>query len=154
MDKNKTIDNLYGLFNNPFILTPLVVEFYKNLTPQPKDILLAYLILPFVLYHESRDDLQRADVRRTLIIFKRENNRIYGLQDRLIEYKSLTNLCIQNAIDTGLIEINENLSVVVKKENSCDPSLQLSFNASTNLAKMLSKHEIVTIYRLTGIKRI
>lgn len=46
---SKFIENISILQNNTFILTPLLVAFYKNLKPTDKNILLAYFVLPLVL---------------------------------------------------------------------------------------------------------
>jgi len=64
---NNQIQNIYNLYNNPFILTPLLIEFYKNYDSRPNSLLLADLIFPFVLYAESRDSLQTKTTKRTLI---------------------------------------------------------------------------------------
>lgn len=151
---SKAIDNIYKLYNNPFILTPLVVEFYSNFQSRDKDILLSNLVLPIALFESSKLALQRADNRRTLITFRRDNQRMYGLQARVQEYKEITRLCVQCALDNKLIEISDTLSVSVKNKIDCDQSLKSASVASGNLAKMLNKYDIVSAYRLLGIKKL
>jgi hypothetical protein len=47
---SKIVENLNILYNNPFILTPIIVKFYENYEgKQSRDMLLSYLILPLVL---------------------------------------------------------------------------------------------------------
>lgn len=48
---SKFIENISILQNNTFILTPLLVSFYKNLKPTDKNIL-AYFVFPLVLNNE------------------------------------------------------------------------------------------------------
>ena len=85
---NKFIDSVYKIHNNPFIFTPLIVAFYEQLEKKPKNILLAYLVLPLVLNERSKQTLQ--NVRKTSSIHtfidssdksKREN--VFGLPERI-----------------------------------------------------------------------
>lgn len=151
----KALNSIYRLYNNPFILTPIIVEFYSNNISKEKDILLSNLILPIVLFEESRDALQVANSQRSLITFRRKNNnRIFGLQERVSEYKYLTTVCLQHAIANKFIEVTKELSVKVKNKIECDSSLVKSYKASSNLAKMFNNYDIVSIYRLLGIKKL
>ena len=52
---SKFVENISTLQNNIFILTPLLVSFYKNLKPMDKNILLAYFVFPLVLNNEFID---------------------------------------------------------------------------------------------------
>ena len=56
---SKFLENISTLQNNTFILTPLLVSFYKNLKPPDKNILLAYFVLPLVLNNEFLDKIQK-----------------------------------------------------------------------------------------------
>jgi hypothetical protein len=151
---NNQIQNIYNLYNNPFILTPLLIEFYKNYDSRPNSLLLADLIFPFVLYAESRDSLQTKTTKRTLITFRKENDRLFGLHERVNQYKILTKLCLQYSVDNKFIEINKELSVIINKVPTCDTSLFYSSKAAGNLAIMLKRHDIIAVFRLLGIKRI
>ena len=46
---SKLIENISTLQSNIFILTPILVSFYRNLQPKDKNILLAYFVFPLVL---------------------------------------------------------------------------------------------------------
>ena len=50
---SKYADSVYKINNNIFVFTPLFVAFYKNLKPNPKNLLLSYLVLPLVLHKTS-----------------------------------------------------------------------------------------------------
>lgn len=52
---SKYVNSVYKLNNNIFVLAPLFVSFYKNLKPNPKNLLLSYLVLPLVLYKTSQE---------------------------------------------------------------------------------------------------
>ncbi len=43
---SKLIENISTLQSNIFILTPILISFYRNLQPKDKNILLAYFVFP------------------------------------------------------------------------------------------------------------
>jgi len=162
---NKYIDSIYRVNNNTFALTPLIVEFYKKLEQTNKNVLLSYLVLPLVLNKKSKEALLTVNTRSSIYSFvsnKQKNKddiknveNIFGLPSRINEYKELTNSCLQYAIDSNWISINTNLSVnviVTSKVSSAD--LKESQKAASNLHKIFKDLDIVTIYRLLGIKKL
>lgn len=152
---SRLVDNISKIHNNPFVLTPLIIGFYNNTEPRPNDILLAYLILPLVLHEESKHSLAYAKVTSSTQSFKRKKENLYGLAGRVESYKDLTNKCIQYAIDNKYIKINKNLSVeVIKKEITTIGSLEKSLRASSNLHKVFRDLDVVSIYRLLGVKEL
>ena len=58
---SKYVNSVYKLNNNIFVLAPLFVSFYKNLKPNPKNLLLSYLVLPLVLYKTSQEKIKNSD---------------------------------------------------------------------------------------------
>ncbi len=160
MKMNKFIDSIYRIHNNPFVLTTLIVAFYEKLEKKPKNILLAYLVLPLVLNERSKQTLQTAKITSSIHSFidsknkeKREN--VFGLPERIKNYQELTNQCIQHAIDNQWLKINEDLSVefLTKNENKVE-NLSQSYRASLNLHKIFKDLDVVTIYRLLGVKEL
>jgi tRNA U34 5-carboxymethylaminomethyl modifying GTPase MnmE/TrmE len=157
---NKFIDNVYKIHNNPFVLTPLIVSFYEKLEQKPKNILLAYLILPLVLNERSKQTLQNVNKNSSIHSFmdskdkaKREN--VFGLPERIQNYIEITNQCIQYAIDNQYIKIKEDLSIeFLRKVNNKVENLNQSFKASSNLHKIFRDLDVVTIYRLLGVKEL
>jgi len=154
---SKTVDSFYTLYNNPFFLSGIVVEFYKHYTTsQRNDILLSYLVLPLTLYEYSKAGLQRANKQRSIRTFVKEPERLFGLSERLSEYERTTNMILQFAIDQRYLTINESLSVSVHPDNipSLNPSIKAHITAAANLAKMLNGVEVVSVYRQFGIKKL
>lgn len=157
---NKFIDSVYKIHNNPFVLTPLIVTFYEQLEKKPNNILLAYLVLPMVLNERSKLTLQTARTTSSIHTFidssdksKREN--VFGLPKRIQNYKETTNQCIQYAIDNQWISIREDLSIeFLKKVDNKIKNLNQSFKASSNLHKIFRDLDVVTIYRLLGVKEL
>jgi len=157
---SKYIESVYKIYNNPFVFTPLIVAFYEKIKQKPKNILLAYLILPIVLNERSKQTLQVARSTSSIHTFidskdksKREN--VFGLPERIKNYKEITNQCIQHAIDNQCIKVNEDLSIeFLKKIDNKVENLNRSFKASSNLHKILRDLDVVTIYRLLGVKEL
>lgn len=154
---SKTVDSLYTLYNNPFLLSGIVVEFYKHYTSSQKnDILLSYLVLPLTLYECSKAGLRRANRQRSIRTFVKEPERLFGLSERLTEYKKTTNMAMQFAVDQSYLTIDESLSVSVDPVNmpSLNPGLKANLTAAANLAKMLNGVDVVSVYRQFGIKKL
>lgn len=160
------VDRIYQIHNNPFVLTPLFAEFFRHIQPKPKNILLAYLVLPLVLHEDSKQWLVSAKTTSSIHTFsnKKCNDKVkicnrkenlFGLQERVRLYKDLTNQCLQYAIDNQMIKINENLIVeVLKTENNVVENLKKSLKAASNLHKIFRDLDVVAIYRLLGVKEL
>lgn len=157
---NKFIDNVSKIHNNPFIFTPLIVVFYEKLGKKPKNILLAYLVLSLVLNERSKQTLQNVNSRSSIHSFidskdKAKRQNVFGLPDRIKNYKEITNQCIQHAIDNQWIRVNEDLSIeFLKKVENKVENLNQSFKASSNLHKIFRDLDVVAIYRLLGVKEL
>jgi hypothetical protein len=153
---SKLVNSVYQIHNNPFILAPLIVEFFKHTKPQPNNILLAYLVLPLVLQQDSRESLKGVRIDSTIhSIGKKKKEIFFGLPERVKAYKELTNKSLQYAIDNKLIKINEELAVdVLIKKNTVTNSLKDALKASSNLHKIFKDLDVVAIYRLLGIKEL
>ena len=168
---SKIVENLNILYNNPFILTPIIVKFYENYEgKQSKDMLLSYLILPLVLYEDSKCVLLNKNTKRDLRTFinyrikedlkrnKKEikkNNKLFGLPDRVDEYKEMTNLCLQYAFDSGSLQLQSDLSIkFLEYKYKADNSLVEYLKVAENLALLLKKEKITHIYMRLGIKKI
>lgn len=159
---SKVIQHLNILYNNPFLLTPIIVKFYEKYEgKQDKDMLLSYLILPLVLYEGSKLILKnKKKGLRTFINYTKKNeikknDKLFGLPVRVEDYKELTNLCLQHAFDTGSLQLNRGLSITFLKNNfKVDNSSVEYLKAAENLALLLKKEKITHIYMRLGIKKI
>ena len=101
---SKYVDSVYKFNNNIFVLAPIFVAFYQNLKPNPKNLLLSYLVLPLVLYKTSQEKIKNTNNRSSIFSFldskdKRKRANVYGLPERVQEYKEITNQCILYAIE-------------------------------------------------------
>lgn len=150
---SKFIENISTLQNNTFILTPLLVSFYKNLKPTDKNILLAYFVFPLVLNKEFIGNIKQINSSSNLSRITKNKDIMAGFEERFYFYKEQTNKCLQYAIDCKYIELDKNLTVTII--NDCkilaDSRLEKNINLSSNLYKIFTKNVINTYYAF-GIK--
>lgn len=152
---SKYLDNIETLQNNVFVLTPLLVSFYRNLKKSNNNLLLAYFVFPIVLNKKYLGKLLNLKVNSNMSILTENKNIMAGFEDRFEYYKEITNRCIQYALDCKYIEIDENLSVsVITNEHLyTDPILKDSFKVANQLYKIFTKNVVNTYYTL-GIKSL
>ena len=150
------IESIHTIYNNPFILTPVLLTFYKNYVGQKNDLLLAYLIFPIVLEQEHVQKIKQINSKTSLSRFTKDEAFISGFYDRLESYRSITNLCLQYAIDSNYIQVNKNLSVKVITDDVLfiDPLLKDAHELSNKLFKVFKKINVVNIYQAFGIKEL
>jgi hypothetical protein len=155
---SNAIQSLSVLHNNPFILAPLFSSFYDLLGGKPQSILLSYFILPIVLYPSSQRFLLNANSKSSVMTMAGKSNkrdRLYGLDERIIEYHELTNISFQYAIDMDVIRIKENLSIeVVSPWHSNALFLPDHLKAAKRLGILFRPFDVPTIYRMLGVKKI
>lgn len=152
---SKFVENISTLQNNIFILTPLLVSFYKNLKPMDKNILLAFFVFPLVLNNEFIEKIQKITTASNLSRITKDKDIMAGFEERFYFYKEQTNKCLQYAIDCKYIRVDENLAVTVINDSNVltDSRLNKSINLSSQLYKIFTKNVINTYYTF-GIKAL
>jgi hypothetical protein len=84
-----------------------------------------------------------------------KRDRLYGLEERIAEYRELTNISIQHEIDIGMLSIDKNLSASV---NSYRSTKSLGFSdyqkAASRLGYLFAPFDVPTIYRILGVKKL
>ncbi|MCY1520956.1 hypothetical protein D9M68_557510 [compost metagenome] len=147
-------DHLYTLHRTPFALAPVIQSFYHHWEPVEKDILLSYLILPLVTYKPMHAFLNRARRDSSVRTMASDASRLIGLAMRVEEFKPITNaaLLILNAEKS--LEITPELSVrSIQKPRSVNSDKSL-LKYSQKLAMVLSGENVVSIYRMLGLKSL
>lgn len=152
---NNVIEHTYTLYNNPFVLTQIILSFYKGYRGTENDILLSYLVLPLTLHQSSCDNIASSKVTSRIIKLTDNKDSMAGLSERIKEFKNITNLCIQHAVDNKLIEIDENMQVkVIRNLHATNPELQPSIKAANKLKNIFGSWDVVSIYKFIGIKQL
>lgn len=152
---SKFVENISVLQNNTFILTPLLVSFYKNMKPTDKNILLAYFVFPLVLNKEFLNNIQQFNKKSNLNRITSNKNIMAGFEERFDYYKEQTNMCLQYAIDSGYIEVDDNLRVTVIYDDNrfIAPQLIKSNEMASKLYRVFTKDVVNTYYEF-GIKKL
>jgi len=157
---SKYVDSVYKINNNIFVLAPIFVAFYQNLKPNPKNLLLSYLVLPLVLYKTSQEKIKSSNKTSSIFTFldskdKKKRANVYGLPNRVQEYKEITNQCMLYAIENKWLKLNDDLSVVILEEQKDSISgLDDAFKASSKLCNIFQDLDVVSIYRQLGVKEL
>lgn len=152
---SKLIENISTLQNNVFILTPILVSFYKNLQSKEKNILLAYFVFPLVLNTEFLETIISIPKTSRLSRITNDKEIMAGFEERFEYFKDITNRCLQYALECGYIGINDDLSVTVLTDYNLqtDCSLAKSVNLASQLYKIFTRNVINTYYAF-GIYRL
>ncbi|MDM8351007.1 DUF6521 family protein [Pseudomonas sp. sp1636] len=147
-------DHLYTLHRTPFALAPVIQSFYQHWEPVEKDILLSYLILPIVTYKPMHAFLNRARRDSSIRTMASNAERLIGLAMRVEEFKPITNAAMLILTAENSLEITPELSVrSLKKPQSINSDKSL-LKYSQKLAMVLSGENVVSIYRMLGLKSL
>lgn len=145
---SKLIENISTLQSNIFILTPILVSFYRNLQPKDKNILLAYFVFPLVLNSDFLEKITTVSRASRLSRITNDKEIMAGFEERFEYFKNITNHCLQYALECGYIKINDDLSVTVLVDNNLqiDYRLSKSINLASQLHKIFTRNVINTYY--------
>lgn len=145
---SKLIDNISTLRSNVFVLTPILVAFYKNLQPKDKNILLAYFVFPLVLNSDFLDTITTISKASRLSRITNNKEIMAGFEERFEYFKDITNHCLQYALECEYIKINDDLSVSVLADHTLqtDSNLAKSINLASQLHKIFTRNIINTYY--------
>lgn len=147
-------DHLYTLHRTPFALAPVIQSFYQHWEPVEKDVLLSYLILPLVTYKPMHAFLHRARRDSSLRTMASDSERLIGLALRVEEFKPITNASLLILAAEKSLEITSELSVrSLQKPQSVNSDKSL-LKYSQKLAMVLSGENVVSIYRMLGLKSL
>ncbi len=142
------------LYYSPFILAPILESFYETADDQPRNVLLSYLVLPLTLSPSSQNFLKNSNITSSLRTFTKNRENLFGLPERVQEYRDITNICIQLAINAGGIRIKEaDLSIeFINKNLDASSSPKNAIKAAQKFGKILKPLDIPSIYRFLGVK--
>lgn len=153
------IKNLSTLHYSPIILKDVIGLFYKDIDSTKNNILLSYLILPFYcnektfsFFKNARRSKSTGSLISSLITFNTKKENTAGLSEKIIEFKALTNTCIQIIIDSNSAIVDNNMSLIAKDFNADLDSNRKK--AILNMAEILTEFDVVSTYRMLGIREI
>ncbi len=153
---SRAIDSIYNILNNPFKLMELIVCFYSSYKNRENDILLSYLVLPIVLNQNSRKKLLNLNKSSNLLSLTKDSDSIVGIEQMIEEYKDITNECVQIAMLHGYLTLNEENSLIRTDKMLEYKSSKFveEYSAIRKFVVILKNNDIVSIYRMLGVKKI
>ena len=149
---SKMAESFHEICNSPFSLANCFIFTYKDMPVKNNNILLAYLVLPLVLYPASLNFLQHANKTSSLLTLRKNKERIAGLPQRISYYKELTNLCLQYLMDNNLLFVDNDMSVHVNAEMKIPTARTKEELAATKISLIFQDIPIQTVYRQLGVR--
>ena len=151
---SKMIDSLHEICNSPFLLANCFVFAYRNLPIKSNNVLLAYLVLPLILYPRSSNFLQHANIRSSILTLRNKKEQIAGLSERISYYRNLTNLCLQYLIDNNILFVDNDMSVHINNQIDLPTARTQEELAASKLYLIFRDIPIQTIYRQLGVRSL
>lgn len=151
---NKVSDHIYTLHRTPFVCAPVIQSFYRNWEPIERDILLSYLILPLVTYKPMHTFLKGARRDSSVRTMASDASRLVGLAMRVQEFKPITHAALLILAAEKSMEITPELSVRSIKNPHEVNSDKTLLRYSQKLAMVLSGENVVSIYKMLGLKSL
>lgn len=148
------IDHYVQLTSSPMILHGLFGTFYRYQVERPKNILLAYLVLPIITHGDSMGFLKNARSSSSLRSFCKKKEHIIGLEKRMRDYRSDTTRCIQLMIDLRVAVIKTDLSVRMRDDAYASPLLPDLVRCAKNLSTILTPYSIPETFTYLGIRAL
>lgn len=144
------VDSLYELQYNPFKYGEYVTSFYVSSGDVENNLLLAPLIIPLCSHPVFARKLNNANIRSSIWSIFDDRTKLYDLQERVDEFQSLTEQCIQYCLVNDWLYVEED-SLTLRYSAKSEPPLATQKNA-TNLGRLFSGHSVLEIYAFLGVK--
>lgn len=145
------IRHLQVLHNNPFIFGSAFIEFFEALGTKEKALLLGYLVLPMILHQPSHKFLSKANSRSSLRTMLQDCSRIYGLNERVTQYRQMTRMTVQYLLGTGGISVHSHLDISVNQQVVEGPSPAGVIKAARQLGTFFRPYDVPTVFRMLGV---
>ncbi|HBP5580928.1 hypothetical protein CW310_07700 [Pseudomonas citronellolis] len=150
-----TTDHIHTLHRSPLILAPILHSFYLNVHEAPRNILLSYLVLPFVLHQPTSAYLYRITDRNSLRTMCSEKSRVAGIHKRIILLRQATNQALFSLINSEHLRIDDELTVQpVRKNIYCPDGIRPQLVSARNLARLFEDSDAPQIYKLLGMTQL
>lgn len=148
------VDALYLTKYNPFKYGEFLASFYSELTGVDKNILLSQLVIPLCSHHLFNGKIERARLGgnrgSTIWTIFSDKGLLYDMQERLDNFKTLTDQSLQYCLINDWLDVNPELLNV-----SCGKSINTKFTSqkcASNLGRVFSNLSVMEIYAILGVK--
>ena len=144
---SSVIDTLYELKYNPFKYGNYIASFYSSIQNVDDNLLLAPLVIPLCCHPLFGRTLNNTKTTSSIWTIFGKQIELYDLQERIDEFQSLTELCIQYCLANDWLSVDEDSLAI----HYIETTLEFQRNA-VNLGKLFSNHSVVEIYTFLRVK--
>ncbi|MFZ6757787.1 three component ABC system middle component [Undibacterium sp. Ji50W] len=146
------VDALYVTKYNPFKYGEFVASFYSELTNVENNLLLAPLIVPLCSHHVFSGKLSNAKFgvksKSTVWTIFSDRELLYDLQERLDDFKILTDQSLQYCLANDWLEIEIKMLNVIRLNP--EEATFVKQKSAANLGTLFSNLSVIDIYALLG----
>lgn len=148
-------DHLHTLHRSPLIMAPILLAFYRQLQETKNNILLSYLVLPFVLHDSTATYLHRVNDRYSLRTMCSDKTRVAGVHKRIHSLRQVTNITLMSLVNAGYLIVGDDLVVrATKKTFPLMSGMEQQVASARNLAKLFENSDAPHVYKLLGIAQL
>ena len=144
------VDALYELKYNPFEYGTHIASFYASAGESKNNLLLAPLVIPLCSHPIFSRKLHNSNIKSTIWSVFNDRTALYDLQERIDEFQSLAELCIQYCLVNDWLSIDED-SLALRPCADSGSSFTIQKSA-VKLGRLFSGHSVVEIYAFLGVK--
>lgn len=139
---------IYKMNVNPFFCSQIFQAFYHGYGKDSCSILLHYLVLPHVMYSDTRIVLTELTIRSTLAeVISRNKVAFIDLQRRVDSMRKLSNLSLMNLHCSNKIELKSDVLICDTIDYSGEKEEQDYFKAAHYLGVLFGKEDTVEIFK-------
>lgn len=144
------VDAIYHVKYNPFKYSEYVASFYSELANVDQDLLLSQLIIPLCSHREFSRKLSNANSKSSMWTTFKDRSLLYDLQERLNNFKSLTELSMQYCLVNNWLDLDVGTLTVTTSEVIEVPYERQ--RSAARLGKLFSNLSVIEIYTFLGVK--
>ncbi|HBV20948.1 MAG TPA: hypothetical protein DEF07_04420 [Nitrosomonas sp.] len=145
-------DAFYQAKYNPFKYGGYIVSFYAQLIGVENNLLLAQLVVPLCSHPVYSSKLSNARFglksKSTIWTIFDDRTKLYDLQERVDEFKELTDQSLQYCLIHDWIEIDTQKLSISVLPTSAPPDI---YKCAANLGKLFNHLSVMEIYALLGV---
>ena len=138
---------------NPFWGGIIIQAFHEGYNKEKCPLNLHYIILPLILFKDSRNLFESITVRASLVRIVNENQIVFSeLQNRIWDMRRLTNMSLVNLNNSSAISLKNDVEIVetvdyLKLTGDTVPFLR----AATYLGKLLREFNVLEVYKILKV---
>ncbi|HDR7805739.1 MULTISPECIES: three component ABC system middle component [Bacillus] len=152
-----SIKSIQVISLNPFFTSKIIQSFLTGYGKEKVDLSLLYLVLPFIMFKESRDVLSSANKKSSIysLYYKNLNKRtaLINFNRKYERMKGLTNESLIVASNEEAINLEEKITLLkeLHYQSEKDKYIKKYYKAAYYLGVILSKVSYIEVYRKLGV---